>query len=150
MTFFYTDFCTKMKFLLLFMIFWGTGGCQDNFVRFFSLLALQTRGASVMSWLFQSIPKECVKNSWVFEGSDWDLPQLSSQTRVKSTESFLFQSVCMVWLGPASRRRSWMTTTVPSKAAEIDDEVGGGVWGILKLHYESASLQSMWWMNKQA
>ena len=31
-----------------------------------------------------------------------------------------FRVYCMVWLGPASRRRSWMTTTVPSYAAEVE------------------------------
>ena len=57
MTFFYTNFRTKMKFALLLMISWGTGGCQDDFVRFLSLLAPQTRGTSVMSSLFHSVRK---------------------------------------------------------------------------------------------
>ena len=33
-------------------------------------------------------------NIWPFEGSDWDLTQLSSKARVTSIKSFLFQSVC--------------------------------------------------------
>ena len=57
MTFFYTDFCTKMKFLLLFMISWGSDDCQNYFVRFFSLLSSQARGTSVMSSLFWSVLK---------------------------------------------------------------------------------------------
>ena len=46
---------------------------------------------------------------------------MSSQARVTSIESNMFQSVCKELLGPASRRRSWMTTAVPSSAAEVDE-----------------------------
>ena len=42
--------------------------------------------------------KEYVMNIWPFEGSDWDLTQLSAQTRGRSKKSFLFQSVCNMWI----------------------------------------------------
>ena len=49
------DFCTKMKFPPLYMIFRGTGAGQHYFVAFLSLLSPQARGASVMSLQFQSV-----------------------------------------------------------------------------------------------
>ena len=52
-----TDFCTKMKFSLFYMIFRGTGAGQHYFVAFLSLLSPQARGASVMSLLFQRVLK---------------------------------------------------------------------------------------------
>ena len=54
-TFFYKNFCTKMKFLPLFMIFVGTGGCQDYFVCLLSCVSPQARGTSVKSRLIQSV-----------------------------------------------------------------------------------------------
>ena len=57
MTLFYTGFRTKMKYLLFFIISGGTGCCQDNFVRYLSMLSLQARGASVMSSLFRTVLK---------------------------------------------------------------------------------------------
>ena len=51
------DFCTKMKFPRLYMIFRGTGAGQHYFVAFLSLLSPQARGASVMSLLFQRVLK---------------------------------------------------------------------------------------------
>ena len=57
MILFYTDFRTKMKYLLFFIISGGTGCCQDNFVRYLSMLSLQARGASVMSSLFRTVLK---------------------------------------------------------------------------------------------
>ena len=41
-----------------------------------------------------TVPKCLQRNIWPFEGSDWDLTQLSSQTRGTSIKSFRFQSVC--------------------------------------------------------
>ena len=49
------DFCTKMKFPPLYMIFRGTGASQHYLVGFLSLLSPQARGASVMSLQFQSV-----------------------------------------------------------------------------------------------
>ena len=49
------DFCTKMKFPPLYMIFRGTGDGQHYLVGFLSLLSPQARGASVMSLQFQSV-----------------------------------------------------------------------------------------------
>ena len=37
-------------------------------------------------------------NTWPFEGSDWDLTQLSSQARGTSIKSFLFQNICNFWI----------------------------------------------------
>ena len=51
------DFCTKMKFPRLYMIFRGTGAGQHYLVGFICLLSPQARGASVMSLLFQSVLK---------------------------------------------------------------------------------------------
>ena len=56
MTFFYASFCTKMKFLLLFMISVGTGDCQHYFVHLLSCVSPQARGTSVKSTLIQSLP----------------------------------------------------------------------------------------------
>ena len=49
------DFCTKMKFPPLYMIFRGIGASQHYLVGFLSLLSPQARGASVMSLQFQSV-----------------------------------------------------------------------------------------------
>ena len=51
------DFCTKMKFSPLYMVFGGAGAGQHYLVGFISLLSPQARGASVMSLLFQSVRK---------------------------------------------------------------------------------------------
>ena len=51
------DFCTKMKYPPLHMVFGGAGAGQHYLVALLSLLSPQARGASVMSLLFQSVRK---------------------------------------------------------------------------------------------
>ena len=42
----------------------------------------------------------------------------------------MFQSVFKEWLGPASWRRSWMTTAIQASSAEQVDDGGGVAWRI--------------------
>ena len=66
-----------------------------------ALLALYLHKPEAHQWCllcFKASSKECVMNKWVIESPGWDLPQPSSEARVRSIESFLFPSVCMKWL----------------------------------------------------
>ena len=92
-------------------------------------------------------------NSRVFEGPGWHLPQMSSQARVTSIESNLFQSVCKELLGPASRRRSWMTTAVPRSAAAQRRLMRGGGGGAKRILRDSSKRNCLFnpceYTNKQ-
>ena len=80
-----------MKFLPFFKISGRAGGGQNHSVGFLDTPSSLAKGTSVMSLFFKALAKKSKIDSWPFEGSRRDDSFLSSQTRVRSTESFPFQ-----------------------------------------------------------